>query len=74
MTKYYCKHCGSEWATESALYCNSCYRNGGKHHELYEGGARSEYKCKFCGNKYKKLSTLCFNSCTKSPSGYHQPV
>jgi hypothetical protein len=76
MTNYYCKCCGSRYASISSLTSASCSKNPeGKTHALYEGSEKSQYTCKYCGGKYASFSSLCLGSCSKNPnSKRHSPA
>lgn len=73
MSKYYCKHCGSQYPNISSLTASSCSRHpagpGKGKHVLYEGSEKATYQCKFCGSSYPTLSSLTASSCSRHPSG-----
>ena len=73
MTNYYCKYCGTKYASVQSLTSASCLRhpdgaNKGKH-ALYEGTEKSQYTCKYCGTKYSSIQSLTSASCLRHPDG-----
>lgn len=69
----YCKHCGQQAASVTALTAAPCFRhpagpNKGKH-ELYEGVEKREYVCKYCGHKSHSISALTAARCFRHPLG-----
>jgi transcription elongation factor Elf1 len=74
MAKYYCKWCGVNHPSISALTSGNCSKSPSKKHELYEGSEKSQYVCKNCGLKYPTLSALTSGNCSKSASKKHEPA
>lgn len=77
MSKVFCKHCGTQAATVSALTAMPCLRNpNGKKHEIYEGSEKSRYCCKHCGTQAPTISALTAMPCLRNPHGKkrHEPA
>lgn len=77
--KYYCRRCGQSANSIATLTSMSCFRNGNKKHELYEGGEKLFYSCKHCGQTFNSLATLTSMHCyrrshNEGVSAYHEPA
>lgn len=68
----YCKWCGQDFMSVSALsqnWCRNRPEGGNVHHELYEGTEKSRYTCKYCGVQYSSLHSLTHTICKLNPKG-----
>jgi len=73
MSNFYCKYCGSKFASISALTGSWCSRhpdgsNKG-HHAPFEGRETSQYFCEHCGSKFPSISALTGGWCSRHPDG-----
>lgn len=67
--RYYCELCGQDFHSVQSLTMNTCYKNNGGKHKLYEGSEKSEYTCKYCGLRSSSFRGLVLNRCHRNPVG-----
>lgn len=73
--RYYCELCGEDFPSVQYLTMNTCFKNNGGKHKLYEGSEKSEYTCKYCGLRTYSIKSLVMNRCHKNPVGdRHAPA
>ena len=68
-----CKLCGREYPDAKTLLRNTCPRNGGGKHVLFEGDVAAKYICENCGMTYASLKDLTRNSCPHGQGAAHVP-
>lgn len=77
LNKYYCKWCGLHFPSVQVMASSRCSKNPqqGNHHELYEGGEKSQYTCKYCGFKFPSIMIMTSAYCPKHPrKARHEPA
>lgn len=70
----FCKFCGHESASITALTSAPCSRSPNKRHQPYTGSNSSKPVCCFCGHASASITALTSAPCSKSPNKRHQPV
>ena len=68
-----CRLCGRKYPDARALLRNTCPRNHGGKHVLFEGEAAEKYICENCGMTYASLKDLTRNTCPHGNGAAHVP-
>lgn len=69
----YCKLCGQKYYDARTLLRNTCPRNHGGKHVLFEGDAAQKWICENCGLTYTSLKDLTRNTCPHGNGATHVP-
>lgn len=68
-----CKLCGAKYPDVKMLLRNTCPRNHGGKHILFEGEVAEKYICENCGITYSSLKDLTRNTCPHGNGAAHVP-
>ena len=69
----FCHLCGAKYPDSKTLLRNTCPRNHGGKHVLFDGDATDKYICENCGMTYTSLKDLTRNTCPHGNGAAHVP-
>lgn len=70
---FLCRLCGARYSDAKTLLRNTCPRNHGGKHVLFEGEAADKFICENCGITYSSLKDLTRNTCPHRNGAAHVP-
>lgn len=68
-----CRLCGQKYPDAKTLLLNTCPRNHGGRHVLFEGEEADKFVCENCGITYSSLKDLTRNTCPHGNGAAHVP-